>query len=403
MRAIQRQLDLTYLYTELVTERTQITYGVDGTQGEKHSPLHSADLLPEDEVDGVRDVLLHGTTYVSDIKDWPPWGLIKSALAPILDSTGRTIAVVGADVDISLIHAKSRRAFLTVFAISGLALLVAAGLSLPLSLRLVRPLAQIKAAALEAATGRFDRPLEIAHPAELRDLARAFDQMRITLDQDLQAARASTQEVLIRRHRRELIRQLEACDSLSRAPGDSRRIAVHAPAATASGAVRSGAFAWLWIAAPPGDEPLKALRIRSDLARALQPRIDQAGGFAGGFAEELQCWVGREVCAAVLLAETASDLELRCCGSLPALAVCGDQVVALDLSRRHTGPFDAIVLGPDADFLRTAVAPLLGAAATHGVPAAASALLALLQPAWAAAPIAPTLLVLTQVAYLSPA
>ena len=402
IRSIQQQLNLTYLYTELVTERTHITYGLDGTQGEKHSPLHSADLLPEDEAEGMRNAMVFGTTYVTDIKDWPPWGLIKTAVAPIVDSTGRPIAVVGADVDISLILAKSRRALLTAFAIGGLALLVAAGLSLPLSLRLVRPLEQIKAVAIEAAAGRFDHPLEIRHPTELGDLARVFNQVRAALGQNLDAARTSTQDLLVRRHRRELIRQLDARDPLSRAAGDSSRIAVQAPAATASGAVRSGPCAWLWIADLPG-EPLAALRTRSDLARALQPRIEKAGGFVGGFAEELQRWVGREVRAAVLLAETAHDLELRICGTLPALAVCGDRVAEIDLGRRHTGLFDAIVLCPDGDFLRTAVAPLLGAGATRGLPATASALLAQLQPAWAAAPAAPTLIVLTQVAYLSPA
>ena len=401
MRVIQEQLNLTYLYSEVVTDRTHLTYGLDGTLGEKHSPLHSADLLPESDADGMRDVMVHGTTYVSDVKDWPPWGLIKTAVAPIRDAAERTIAVVGADVDISLIRAKSRQAMLTAFAIGGLSLLVAAGLSLPLSLRLVRPLQRIQTVAIEAAAGRFDCPLEIQQPAELGDLARIFNQVRTSLDQNLQTARTSTQELLVSRHRRELIRILETHYPLTFAIDESPRMAASVRAAAADGAIRRGPGHLLWIA-NPSDDPLAALRMRSDLALALRPWIEPSGGPAGGFSSEMPFWLGREIQAVVMATASAQTLELRIRGLLSVWAVRRGRWVEIDLIQQVTESFDAIILCPDGNFLRTAVAPLGGAIEGHRPPSTAAAILAELQRPLAATAPASTLLVFTHVTLICP-
>ena len=55
MREIMNALQLTYLYTQIVPEKTRIIYGIDATQGNGHSPLHSEDTMPDEEVDGVQE------------------------------------------------------------------------------------------------------------------------------------------------------------------------------------------------------------------------------------------------------------------------------------------------------------------------------------------------------------
>ncbi|HTT57785.1 MAG TPA: hypothetical protein VMF63_11790, partial [Opitutaceae bacterium] len=126
MQRIQREKGLTYLYTQIPTGGANIIYGLDGTIGTDHSPISSPDTAPAGEAEGIVGVYEHGSTYLSGMRVWQEWGLLKSAFVPIRNRQGAITAMSGADVNISIIKQKTRVALLAVTG-CGLVLLAFAG------------------------------------------------------------------------------------------------------------------------------------------------------------------------------------------------------------------------------------------------------------------------------------
>ncbi|MCK7595605.1 HAMP domain-containing protein [Pseudomarimonas salicorniae] len=170
-RHVRKVSGLTFLYTEQILAGDQLRYILDGSEGDDHTPPGYEDTIPEDSLQDLQAAQNQGRAYVSDIRQWEVWGLIKLAAEPIFASDGRVVALAGADVDIGVIRGKTRNALFAVLGVGVGLLLLAAWVSLRVSRSLTRPLREIKDAALRIAAGYFDRPPEARGRDEIAGLA----------------------------------------------------------------------------------------------------------------------------------------------------------------------------------------------------------------------------------------
>jgi len=227
MRRIKEKKGLTYLYTFKLTDTkdlyydyeylkqkkveykdaAQIVYIIDANLDENHTAIGYVDSTQAE--DQLRDVLFKGNVYLTDIKDWEEWGLIKSGNAPIRNSNREIKAIAGADVNVTIIQAKTRMAMLKVALVAILALALSGFISLLISKRIIRPIEQLKEIALGIAAGRFGKQIEIGEPLELADLSTSFNTMSLSLKETIVNLEQINQDHEKNRQQDEMIRLLK--------------------------------------------------------------------------------------------------------------------------------------------------------------------------------------------------
>lgn len=281
MSRVMHELDLSYVYTLTVSDRTHIVYGLDGTQGEKHSPLQSEDVLPDEQAKDVQELYRNGTIFITPIQRWQQWGQLKSTFAPIFDAAGKVVAMAGTDVEVSLIERQTRAALIDLLSIGILSLVAASAVAIVIARRLRRPLALIKSTALEVAAGNYSRRVSIDTPREAQALGVAFNGAAASLETSMAALHSSIRELLRKRDRYELGRRLAQPHEPSRLLADMSgiRVAWRDPivaATNANGAAQLETKTAVWFATSPAD-PLEAARCRADLALRVAARLRNAG------------------------------------------------------------------------------------------------------------------------------
>lgn len=195
-RQVRETAGLTFLYTEQILAGDQLRYILDGSEGDDHTPPGYEDTIPEDTLDEMRAAQGQGRGFVSDIRQWEAWGLIKLAVEPIFASDGRVVALAGADVDIGVIRGKTRIALFAVLGVGVGLLLLAAWVSLRVSRGLTRPLREIKEGALRIAAGYFDRPPEARGRDEIAGLARSLGTLSSRLQSQERQSRVYQQTLI---------------------------------------------------------------------------------------------------------------------------------------------------------------------------------------------------------------
>lgn len=168
---------LTFLYTEVHLGADQIRYILDGSTGDDHSPPGYVDKVPEESVANVTLAQSRGQSFVSDIREWEEWGLIKISAEPIYGSNGRIVALAGADVDIGVIRDKTRFALFAVLFVGVALLLLAGWVSYRVSQSLMRPLRNIKDSALRIAAGYHDTHIDNRTGDEIGALAHGLNEL----------------------------------------------------------------------------------------------------------------------------------------------------------------------------------------------------------------------------------
>ncbi|ODT85943.1 hypothetical protein [Phenylobacterium sp. SCN 70-31] len=192
MRRIREELDLTYLYTQVLGGLKDVIYILDSTVGDEHSLLGSEDELTEETRAGLRRTTEGGPIYVSPIEFQEQWGLLKTAAAPVKDRSGKIVATAGADVNISVIEVATQNA-LFASALIGLASLMASALVTFLIVRWVAaPIERLKAEALRIAAGDPAPPADTAAPKEVRRLRLALAELAARLTADMREAWSRT-------------------------------------------------------------------------------------------------------------------------------------------------------------------------------------------------------------------
>jgi HAMP domain-containing protein len=174
---LREELGLTYLYTQVFMGGDQIVYMLDGTEGEDWVPPGSSDQLPEDSIDGISKVQAMGIPWVTGLLEWDNWGLIKASYTPIRNSRGESVAMVGADVDISIVRTKTRQALFSVLLFGVLMIAVSLLISLLISRSLTRPIDKLRDVALGIAAGNSTDQVVRSHLREVDTLAVTLDQL----------------------------------------------------------------------------------------------------------------------------------------------------------------------------------------------------------------------------------
>lgn len=176
MREIRKKQNLTYFYTFKLNEKDRnISYVFDASTDYDFTHIGYVDdeLLIEDFI-AAREVLITSEHYVSSIKSWGHWGLVKIGFAPIYSYDGNGGAIMGADQNVSSISQVSREALVILALNSFVFLLFGATASWFIARSLTAPLLAMKDNVLSIAAGFLDRYVADPSLIDLRPLASLF-------------------------------------------------------------------------------------------------------------------------------------------------------------------------------------------------------------------------------------
>ncbi len=180
MTELKMALNLTYHYTFNLLygdDENNCFYIMDVNEGNEYSPIGSYDDMDHDDLLGAENVMLRDSTYVGPIKLWEKWGLLKVAYAGIKDKKDHVVAVVGTDVDIRIINAKTKQALIQSIIIGIVALFIAILAAYYIAVKIIGPIQKLKYAALKIAAGKYGDKVFIKSPRELNILSEDFNQM----------------------------------------------------------------------------------------------------------------------------------------------------------------------------------------------------------------------------------
>lgn len=273
-RQVREAAGLTFLYTDMSLGGDQIRYILDGSVGDDHTPPGYVDTVPEDSLEDMQLAQTQGKAFVSDIRQWDVWGLIKVAAEPIYGSDGRVVALAGADVDIGVILSKTRIALFAVLGVGVGLLLLAGSVSFRVSQGLTRPLREIKASALRIAAGYFDTQIASRGRDEIARLAASLNTLSTRLQS--QARQSQAYERTLVSGRMQLALQHALGDELAVAahavPGLQREASAVADDAVAGCAEAGVALVWkLGVSSEPLSRIIQQAR-SVQMARALLAR-----------------------------------------------------------------------------------------------------------------------------------
>jgi len=176
MREIRKKQNLTYFYTFVLNEQDRtISYVFDASTDDAFTPIGYVDdeLLIEDFI-AAREVLITSEPYVSSIKSWGQWGLVKIGFAPIYSMENKGGAIMGADQNVSSISQVAREALVILALNSFVFLLFGATASWFIARSLTAPLLAMKDNVLSIAAGFLDRYVAEPSLKDLRPLASLF-------------------------------------------------------------------------------------------------------------------------------------------------------------------------------------------------------------------------------------
>ncbi len=174
MRRILRELDITYLYTQVLGGSKDVIYVLDASVGDDHSPIGAEDDLPPETLAGIRRATTQDKVHLSPIEFQQQWGLLKTVAAPVRDANGRIVATAGADVNVSLIRIATQNALFISVVIGMVSLLACALVTFYTVRRIAEPLDRLRQEALRIAGGDH-RPLEpFAAPRDIAELQAAL-------------------------------------------------------------------------------------------------------------------------------------------------------------------------------------------------------------------------------------
>lgn len=289
MKRILEKLGLSYHYTVIPKENNLITYVLDATEGEEHSAAGSEEDNPPEEAERLSRVMKTGKASLSDIQQFDIWGLLKIGTAPIVNKKGEVKALVGADVNISVMNKKTREALLLVFGAGAVSLLLAVFVSFIIARKLIEPIRLIKEASLRVAAGKFDTALLLQNPAELAELSRSFNQASETLRESAERLRHAYEEHETSTRREQLIRFFKNDDKSTISQCTVRIGRALAQIYGASGWLERRDTFLLWLADGEKDEAHNA-RLISDIKVLVGKIIEKHGWSEKVLMREFSCF-----------------------------------------------------------------------------------------------------------------
>ena len=366
MRKIKTGHDLTYLYTQTLSDSGEvhfegarrkradqrnvdrIVYVLDSNTDEDHSPIGEADTQGSIN-ERIRDVYFKGLLYLSDVEFWDEWGLIKSGFAPIVADGGEIVGMAGADVEVAVIHDKTKIALVKVSITSVMALVLASIASLIVSRRLTGPIERMKDVSLKIAAGQYGEQIEADKLHELSRLSGTFNLMSRTLKDTVSGLKATNEHWEADRREYELIRYL----TLRNADLDAYGAWVEVVTGGAAHSCPTGwtnhdryVLGWLQTAENRSEDDL---RFRAGTAALVQQLLKVHGGDWASLRLELSELFEESVSAFFFL-----DLE----SSLAHFAMWGDCILWSPAESISVADADVIPLEPGVQYVISSDASL---------------------------------------------
>jgi len=344
MRRIKQEKDVTFLYTQIPTGGNNIVYGLDGTVGPEHSAIGATDVAPDSEINGIVAVYQKGTTYLSGLRTWQEWGLLKSAYVPIFAHDGTVAAMVGTDANMSLIKQRTFNALLSVIGFDVLILGLAGYIAARIARRVTEPIDRLKSSALQVAAGRYGLQAVIGSPTELAAVAGSFNRLSSSLESRLREIRQINKTVESQRRERLLFQALQRRDLTASLPAAAnvRFLQFPSPSSScdASGWVRWQDQLLLW-AGPVEPTPLDAARCRHDFSLVLQPLLHRHGADWAVLARRLATLFSSSI-DGYLLIDLKNDSFLYQQRRAPSPRLAG-RAIELESGLRHALPPDSLL------------------------------------------------------------
>ncbi|TRZ95274.1 HD domain-containing protein [bacterium] len=143
------------------------------------------------------------------------WGVTLSGYAPIRDAQGKTIAVLGVDIDANSIYQMQKAIKLHVVFVLIFAVVISLVLGIWISRKVTKPVAKLVEGTRKIASGDLSYKVEIEAKDEIGELAASFNNMASSLSE----ARKKLHEYFYRIVQT-MVRSLEAKDSYTRGHSD---------------------------------------------------------------------------------------------------------------------------------------------------------------------------------------
>ena len=178
--------DILYLYTMRQVGDT-VEFIVDADYGTDDGAAIG------DVYDAVNSPLLAGFVAPSVDSEFvtDQWGTILSGFAPVRDSSGAIVGLVGVDMDSNRVIQRQDFVGSTIFIVIGIAVLIAGGLIALFSRTIIRDIRTLNATANAISTGNTNVSVDVERKDEIGELADSFGRMaaslKIMMDSDPEA------------------------------------------------------------------------------------------------------------------------------------------------------------------------------------------------------------------------
>jgi HAMP domain-containing protein len=209
MQRVLESAGLTYHYSTQRIDATRFHYVLDATTGEDHSPLGTEEENPADEAKRLELLYQSGQASQSAIQAFDLWGLLKIGSAPIKNSVGEIVGIIGADVNISVIRSKTALLATFVLLSGAIGLLLAALVSRVVTERILQPITSIRDGALQIAGGNYQQCFQVGRPREAAELSDSLNSMRAALAESVSSLESQCLEYRQRRDVQDLAATLE--------------------------------------------------------------------------------------------------------------------------------------------------------------------------------------------------
>ncbi|HBS03722.1 MAG TPA: hypothetical protein DEA96_02075 [Leptospiraceae bacterium] len=301
MIRVREGTKIRFLYSAVLVDReTRINYALDSTQSDIHSHVGIED--SNEAEDDIRDVILKREIYLSDIKDWDDWGLLKSSYVPILNREGDAVAYAGADVNIDIIESATRTALLQVVIIGVVALVAGLIIAYFSTERLTRPIYELKQSALQVAAGGFGNEIHVENPAELTHLSGSLTRLSRSLQETVTSLTGENFRLEEKRRRNELsnlVRSFMKHKSAVDFFDATRKLSM--------GLFEDSQYLAIW-AGHETEDKLEATRLHSDIFRISRRLLQQS---PDDYMESMAPFVGKELELLVLIHRTTGQIKLH--------------------------------------------------------------------------------------------
>jgi len=206
---VRENAGLTYMPSVIITDDLKsLVYVVDTAADEFHSLDGYVD--PTILEEGIIDSWTKNRPYISGVKFWEDYGLMKSSYFPVLDKNHKVRGLLATDINISIIQDKTFSAVQRVAYSGSITLLAGIILAFMIARRIVKPIQIMKNFALRVAAGGYGETIHTQGAHEIQNMMEAYNNVSAVVCQNLISLKESSKSLDISRKTQELKKSLES-------------------------------------------------------------------------------------------------------------------------------------------------------------------------------------------------